>query len=168
MPSSSWLWILLALAGVFCLWSILLVLRKAMFTTAVLTRYPGGIELGGSSCGGQITYRIVQWLDDPAHPQPCPLAVHLPGGDLVGNALCDLNATVRARELGAPSEFEIFPYHQADGKIIGVSLRLIPEGLPGVRPVMMSIGGKKFSLPLTGEEAVRLLGAPLSQSPRSQ
>jgi hypothetical protein len=157
-----WLWIILALVETIALLLLVRGLWQAMFTKIALARYPGGIELGGVACGGQTTYRILQWLADPDDPQPCPLALHLPGGDLTGDALCDLNATVDARKRGAPQELEVFPFHKF-GKIIGISIRLIPEGPPGVRPVTVSVAGIRLQLPLSGEEATLLLGEPLHQ-----
>jgi hypothetical protein len=141
----------------------LVALLKARYSTAISASYPGGIELGGANFArGRTTYRIVQWHTDPADPRPCHLVVHLPGGDLGGEALCDWGATAVAHQLGAPEELEVWPMSK-DGKVVGVSIRLIPEGLPGVRPVAVGVAGTRISLPLTDEEAVRLLGEPIQR-----
>ena len=157
-----WLWITVGLGWTIILMLLVRIVWRALFAQTILTRYPGGIELGGTAYGGQATYRCLQWLIDPNDPQPCPLALHLPGGDLVGDALCDWNATYEARKLGAPQELEVFPYHQY-GKIIGVSIRMIPEGPLWARPVTVSVAGTRFQLPLSEKEAVRLLGEPTQQ-----
>ena len=61
---------------------------------------------------------LARWITDPANPRPCPLVIHLPGGDLSGNALCYWTATQRASELGGPDELEIWPYHDEKGRLV--------------------------------------------------
>jgi len=121
----------------------------------VFATYRDGIELGGTVRRGRVTYRIIQWVPDPADSGPCPLVLHLPGGDLRGDELRDRQSPAFARLTGGPAGLEVFPFH-AGGKIIGFRVGV----LPGERPVEMSVSGKRFALPLSGEEAIRLLGEP--------
>jgi hypothetical protein len=160
MPSG-WLWTFAVAGGILVLVGLLAALRKIRFADSVSAVYPDGIELAGGQVGERTTYRVVQWLADPADPRPCPLVVHLPGGDLAGDALGDWDATNAAVELGGPDELEIWPFHDERGRVVGVSVRMVPAGgLFGPRPVEVSIDGKRIPLPLTDEDAVRLLGDP--------
>ena len=148
-------WPLLVLAAGAAITLLVTLWRVGRPRAAVVAVYPGGIELGGSRRRGRVVYALVQWTTDRANPEPCPLAVHLPGGDLAGAALCDWGAATAAVRLGGPPELDIFPFHK-DGKIVGVRVGLLPGG----PPVEVSVAGKRFSLPLTEEAAVRVLGEP--------
>jgi hypothetical protein len=149
-------WLLLALF----LWATVLLIATAWTffrpgSNTVLSTYPSGVELAGPVTGGRLTYRIVQWLRDPSNPRPCPLVLHLPGGDLRGDALCAWSAPAAAEQLGSPVGLDIFLFHNG-GKAVGVRVGLLPGG----RRIELSITGVRFSLPLAEDEAVRLLGEP--------
>ena len=78
-----WLWLPLIITAVILLIVIVWkTLRPA--GDSVLATYPGAVEFGGSVNAGRATFGIVQWMSDPANPRPCPLVIHLPGGDLGG------------------------------------------------------------------------------------
>jgi hypothetical protein len=152
----SWLWpLVVILGGTFLLINLIAALRRIRSVSVVSANYPGGIEFCGHRARGRTTFPIVQWLSDPADPRPCPLVVHLPAGDLGGEALCQWDSLGTANKMGCPEELDIFPFHK-DAKVIGVSLRLIPGGWP----VAVSVAGKRLELPAPEEEVVRLLGEP--------
>jgi hypothetical protein len=149
-----WLWLPLIVTAAM----LLIVIFWTTFRPvgdSVLATYAGAVELGGSVSRGRVTYWIVQWVGDPANPQPCPLVIHLPEGDLGGDALCDWGSPATAERLGGPVELDVFPFHK-DGKVVGIRVGL----LPGCPPIEMSSAGKRFTLPLPEESAVRLLGEP--------
>jgi hypothetical protein len=155
---TSWLWLPLLLTAA----ALLAVLGRAVLRGprgSALAEYPGGVTLAGPVAGGRATYVLVQWLSDPADSSPCPLVVHLPGGDLGGDALCDWGAPQVAATLGGPEELDLFPFHDERGRIIGIRVGLLPGG-PAVE---VSVGGTRLALPLAEEDAVRLLGEPLGR-----
>jgi REP element-mobilizing transposase RayT len=158
MPT--WLSVFVTVGVVIILFNLFRAARTLLFSTPVTAVYPGGVELVGVKLGRRTTYRIVQWLTDPDRPRPCPLVIHLPGGDLAGDALCDWNATAAAAELGSPDELEIWPFRDESGRVVGVSIRLVPGALFSPQPVEVSISGMRIALPLTDEDAVRVLGEP--------
>jgi hypothetical protein len=86
MPT--WLLVFVAAGVAVILFNLLTALRIVLYSTPVAAIYPGGVELVGVKLGRRTTYRSVQWLTDPANPDPCPLVIHLPRGDLPGEALC--------------------------------------------------------------------------------
>lgn len=155
-----WLWIFMAVGGVLVLVGLLAAARQILYSTPVISFYPGGIELVGVKLGRYTIYRSIQWLADPAAPRPCPLVVHLPRGDLAGDSLCDWNATNAALELGGPGELEIWPFRDEGGRVVGVSIRMVPWMPLGKGSVEVSINGMRIVLPLTHKDASRLLGEP--------
>ncbi len=150
---SRWQWplvITVAILLIVIVWTI-----RRPVGDSVLVTFPDGVELGGSVSGSQVTFVMVQWTADPVNPEPCPLVMHLPHGDLGGDALCDWSSPAAAERLGGPVELDVFPFHK-DGKVVGIRIG-VPPGCP---PIEMSIADKRFTLPLPEESAVRLLGAP--------
>jgi hypothetical protein len=126
---------------------------------SVVLRYPGGVEIAGHGGPGRVVFPIVQWMSDPDDPAPCPLVIHLPRGDLGGDALCDWGGPAAAVQMGCPDELDIFLYHRY-GTVCGVRVGLLPGG----PPVEVSVAGKRFSLPVSEVDAVQLLGEPSSRA----
>ena len=149
-------------AGLIVVLVILLGCVRTMCSTSVTAVYAGGVEfVGGKKPGGRTLYRSVQWVLDPDDPRPCPFVLHLPGGDLGGNALGDWTATAKSAELGSPDELEVWPSHDEAGRLVCVSIRMVPPSrLFGARPIELSINGTRVMLPLTDDDLVRLLGEP--------
>jgi hypothetical protein len=151
-----WLWVPVVLIVV----TLLVVIVASLLRRpggSVVFEYPRGVKLAGWVRGVGFRYALLQWVSDQAHPVPCPLVLHLPGGDLGGEALCDWGAPQAAAELGAPVELDLFPFHDDRGKIVGIRVGL----LPGCPAVEVCVGGTRLSLPISEEDAVRCLGEPL-------
>lgn len=150
----------------------LLAVVRTMCSTHVTAVYPGGVRfLGVKKPGGRTHYRIVAWTADPADPRPCPFVLHLPGGDLGGDALGDWSATARAGDLGGPDELSVSMTHDNAGRPAYISVfMMLPGRLFGARPLEMSIGGVRIVLPLTDADLVRFLGEPTERAttPRSK
>jgi hypothetical protein len=155
-----WLWLLVAAAGLVLLVNLILAGALLRRGSAVVTEYPAGVTLAGGRRFGRVSYRIVQWVADPAGPRPCPLVVQLPGGDLGGEALCDFGAPAAALGLGGSPDLVINPIHRGL-KPIGVSVGVFPGG----PPVTVSLAGTRFELPLSERDAARLLGEPIGGPP---
>jgi hypothetical protein len=149
-----WLWLVLALGATVAIIAILWAFLRTD-TDSVALSYPGGVELAGPIRGGRGVCPILQWVADPADPKPCPVVLHLPKGDLGGDALCDADGPAAAERLGGPAELDIFPLHK-QGKVVGVRVSVLPGG----SPVEVSVAGKRLSLPVSEEDVVRLLGDP--------
>jgi hypothetical protein len=150
----NWLWLVLVLGATIAIVTILRAFLRAVTDTVALS-YPGGLELAGPVRGGRVVCPILQWVADPADQKPCPLVLYLPKGDLGGDALCHADALAAAERLGGPAELDIFLFHK-QAKVVGVRVGVLPGG----RPVEVSIAGKRLSLPIREEDAVRLLGEP--------
>lgn len=58
--------------------------------------YAEGVALSGISHFGRATYDAVSWSPNFEKPEPCPLVIHLPDGDLNGADLANLDV-LRAR-----------------------------------------------------------------------
>jgi hypothetical protein len=140
----------------------LLAAVQTMCSTRVTAVYPGGVRfLGIKKPGGRMHYRIVSWTADPADPRPCPFVLHLPGGDLGGNALGDWSATAKAGELGGPDELSVSMTHDGAGRPAYISVfMMFPSRLFGARPLVMSVDGIRIVLPRTDDDLVRFLGEP--------
>ncbi len=125
--------------------------------------YPGGVELAGNGRPGRLRFDIVKWLREPDNSSICPLVVHLPEGDLGGTELCCWNSPVEALKLGAHADVDIVPIFGPMGSIedvIGVRVGLIPVG----RPIEISIKGVRVRLPLSEQDALKLLGEPTGRT----
>ena len=140
----------------------LLAAVRTMCSTRVTAVYPGGVRfLGVKKPGGRTHYRIVSWTANPADRRPCPFVLHLPGGDLGGDALGEWSATTRAGKLGGPDELSVSMTHCDSGRPAYVSVFMIfPSRLFGARPLKLSVNGMPFVLPLNDDDLVRLLGEP--------
>ena len=152
MPS--WLWLpLVVTAAILLIFIVGTILRRP--GSVVVATYPGAVQLGGAVTARRVTFRIVQWVSNPAKSELCPVVLHLPHGDLGGAALCAWDGPAAAARLGGPVELDVFPFHR-DGTVVGVRVGL----LPGCPAVEISIAGKRLSFPLSEECALRLLGTP--------
>ena len=156
---ASWSWLPLTLVAAALLGLIAWMMLRPAPGTA-LVEYPDGVTLAGPVRGDRAAFVLVQWLSAPGKPAPCPLVVHLPGGDLGGDALCDLGSPQAAAELGAPVDLDVFPFHDGRGGAAGIRVGV----LPGCPVVEVSVGGIRLALPLSEEDATRLLGKPLRRA----
>jgi hypothetical protein len=140
----------------------LLAAVRTMHSTHVTAIYPGGVQfLGVKKPGGRTHYRIVSWTANRADRRPCPFVLHLPGGDLGGNALGEWSASARAEKLGGPEELSVSMTHDVAGRPAYVSVfMMFPSRLFGVRPLELSIDGRRTMLPLSDDDLVRSLGEP--------
>jgi hypothetical protein len=106
---------------------------------------------------------------DPKNPQPCPLVVHLPTGDLGDKELADPNGLKRAgweeRDVGkgitellfrAGPPMVVCQYR--GGALIGVGVSTLSGN--GGGPGSLSVNGKRVTLPATDEAIVSVLGQP--------
>jgi hypothetical protein len=111
-------------------------------------------------------FESCQWRRDANNPQPCPIVVHFPTGDLGEKELSDVNALKRAgwTENG-PSGlmFRENPPLVVCGYRRGVLVAVTVDTLPGNGggPGVVSVNGKKVTLPATDEQITQALGPPL-------
>lgn len=133
--------------------------------------YPGGLSLGARAASGE--YTSLQWQREHAGgPQPCPLTLHLPGGDLGPADLADAKLLRRrgwfeqyrddARAMVAyqwedvrnGAEVSLAQVMLVDGAIDRVLVRTTDA-------LAVSVNGRRVPLPVAGAEMERLLGKPL-------
>ena len=109
----------------------LLAAVRTMCSTHVTADYPGGVRFGGvKKPGGRTHYRIATWTANPSDRRPCPFVLHLPGGDLGGNALGDWTATARADELGGPPGLYVTMTHDDAGRAAYISVFMMLPSRP--------------------------------------
>ena len=125
--------------------------------------YPQGITFTGWH---NPNFESCAWTRDPNNPGPCPVAVHLPTGDLGEKELSDVNALKRAgwTETGptglmlrANPPLVVCLYE--NGVLTSVTMSTLPGN--GGGPGVLSIDGKRVTLPTTDEAITRVLGPPL-------
>jgi hypothetical protein len=105
------------------------------------------------------------WSQDPNNPQPCPLVVHLPAGDIAENELADAE-TLKQRgweeqgngNLALRTDNGILVCGYRGRALVAATVSTLPGN--GGGPIAVSIGGKRFSLPATDEEIIAALGQP--------
>jgi hypothetical protein len=86
-----------------CVWSLACLLAlglalslvRAYFGSLVFATYPGLVEFMGHSRLFRSTYFSVKWVRDAASPDPCPLVVHLPAGDVGDKDLAEPGGLLR-------------------------------------------------------------------------
>ena len=125
--------------------------------------YPQGVTFTGWYVPN---FEICNWDRDPNNPQPCPLVIHLPAGDLGDKELSDVAALKRAgwqeQDNGnlvlRASKGLVCCSHQ--GRVlVGVSVSALPSA--GGGPIAVSVGGKRISLPATDETITAALRQPV-------
>ena len=148
--------------------AVLLVATLALPTGGCMMKprhlvYPQGVTFTGWYTPN---FEICNWDRDPNNPQPCPLVVHLPAGDLSAKELSDAAALKRAGweeqangnlMLRAGKGLVCCSYQ--GGVLVGASVGTLPSD--GGGPVAISVGGKRLSVPATDAEITAALGQPL-------
>jgi hypothetical protein len=115
-------------------------------------------------------FEICLWEVDPKNPQPCPLVVHLPAGDVGAKDLADAAALKRAgweqqdnsdgsTTLLFRSRKSLVVCSHRGGALRGVSVGVLPGD--GGGPIDASVSGKRVTLPNTDEAITAALGQPL-------
>jgi hypothetical protein len=117
-------------------------------------------------------YEIASWSRDPINPLPCPISIHLPDADVDEKKLSDREALGWSQEDHGGGQVQM--RYQRDNIVasadyehgvlvrVGVNVltaRDIPEGI-------LSVNGRKVSLPASEEELVGALGNPLAVARR--
>ena len=125
--------------------------------------YPQGVAFVGWHVPN---FEICIWDRDPNNPQPCPLVVHLPAGDLSDKELSDATAVKRAGWEEQNNGNLILRANKAlvccshrGGALVGVSVSALPGN--GGGPITFSVDGKRVSLPATDEAITTALGPPV-------
>ena len=132
--------------------------------------YPSGVTFIAKGTGA---YDALQWQNDNANnPQPCPLVLHLPGGDLTAKELADpkllhsrgwresyrddARGLVEFRWLESENGVEksLAQVTLAGGNLDRVLVRTTED-------LSASLDGKRVPLPITAEQLEQLLGQPL-------
>src|SRR5262245_38036777 len=132
--------------------------------------YPGGVSFVAK---GQAPYDCLQWQGGNANPPPpCPLVLHLPGGDLTAQDLADAKQLqdrgwVKSYQDNGVAAVE-YQWRESAG---GVEKTLAQVTLTGgvltrvllrtTGNVSATIGGKHVALPITSGQLEQLLGKPL-------
>ena len=115
-------------------------------------------------------FEICSWGCAPNNPKPCPLVVHLPTGDLGDKELADAIALRRAGweervigngriELVLRAKPPLVRCWYQGGVLVGVEVNTLPGN--GGGPGVLSIDGKKVTLPSKDEGIIQALGQPL-------
>jgi hypothetical protein len=135
--------------------------------------YPQGIHFMGWNYDSE--YEIVSWSGKGNNPQPCPLVIHLPGGDVDEKKLSDRKALkalgwtetdygngwikmeFRQENLVVSANYERGVFVQA-----GVNTLTCPEPAADI----VSINGQKLTLPVSESDLVRALGKPQAAKQR--
>jgi hypothetical protein len=188
---SKYLW--LAVATLALVFGLHLVFHLAAEYAGVCAgaEYEPGVGFSGVSHFGKATYNAVRWYPNPQDPEPCPLRIHLPDGDLGAAELASPD-TLLARgwkelvqdEAMTPELAEALrslPVVRDDNppRVLqrwhGALLLSVTFGEGGLRAVwvgrgplerqegILSVAGKRLSLPITDAEADRILGEPLGR-----
>jgi hypothetical protein len=125
--------------------------------------YPHGVTFVGWHVP---TFEICIWDRDPNNPQPCPLVVHLPAGDLSAKELSDAAALKRAGWEEQDNGNLILRANNAmvccshrGGVLVGVSVSVLPGNGGGT--ITLRADGKRVSLPATDEAITTALGPPV-------
>jgi hypothetical protein len=129
--------------------------------------YPGGVTFTGWYAPN---FETCIWMRDANNPQPCPLVVHLPAGDLGDKELSDAKALKRAgwaerdagdgrTELTLRANPPMVACWYQGGVLAGVSVSTLSGN--GGGPGTFSVNGKRLSLPATDEAITQALGEPL-------
>ncbi len=125
--------------------------------------YPQGVTFTGWHVPN---FEICSWDRNPNNPQPCPLVIHLPAGDLGAQELSDAAALKRAGweeqdngNLVLRTGKGLVCCSQQGGVLVGVSVGALPGD--GGGPIAFSVGGKRASLPATDEAITAVLGQPV-------
>jgi hypothetical protein len=117
-------------------------------------------------------FEIARWGRDPNNPRPCPLVLHLPGGDLGEKELSDIAALKRAgwqeHDAGNGSTWlwlkanpPLVRCFYENGKLVGVEVNTLSGN--GGGPGVFSVNGMKVSLPATDEAITAALGQPVKR-----
>ena len=130
--------------------------------------YPSGVRFTGRRTG--TNFETVAWARNPKNPQPCPLVLHLPGGDLSAKELADPKVLLARgwatkepdhglRELSyRRGNLVAWAAHRgAILEMVGVNALTCPEQQQGI----VSIGGKRLPLPVSEDEMIGALGQPI-------
>jgi hypothetical protein len=131
--------------------------------------YPGGVSFFAQGSG---PYASLQWQADNANKQqPCPLVLHLPGGDLTAQDLADpkklqdrgwretfqdnggVTVEYTWQEMNKGAEKTLAQVTLTGGALSRVLLRTTED-------ISASIDGKRFSLPIGARALEELLGKP--------
>jgi hypothetical protein len=130
-------------------------------------KYAQGITFIGRH---KAKFEIVAWARARNNPQPCPLIVHLPQGDFAEKELADPK-TLIARGWAATEKPDhglsqlsyrrgnlvVWAAHRGGMlEMAGVNALTCSEPQMGI----VSIDGKRFSLPISEDDMIRLLGQP--------
>jgi hypothetical protein len=125
--------------------------------------YPQGVTFTGWHMPD---FEICNWDRDPNNPQPCPLAIHMPAGDLGDKELSDAAALKRAGweeqaggNLVLRADKGLVCCSHRGGVLVGVSVSALPRA--GGGPIALSVGGKRISLPATDGAITAVLGQPV-------
>src|SRR5262245_32170014 len=132
--------------------------------------YPGGVSFFAQGSG---PYSSLQWQADNANkPQPCPLVLHLPGGDFTAQDLADAKKLQACgwRETfqdNASATIEYTWQEMDKGAERSLAQVRLTSGVPSrvllrtTEDVSASIDGKRLSLPIGPRSLEELLGKPL-------
>ena len=125
--------------------------------------YPQGVSFTGWYVPN---FETCNWNRDPNNPQPCPLVIHLSAGDMGAKELSDAAALKRAGweeqdngNLVLRAGKGLACCSHQGGVLVGVSVSALPSA--GGGPIVVSVGGKRTSLPATAEAITAALGQPL-------
>jgi hypothetical protein len=149
-------------------------LVRAYFGSLVFATYPGLVEFMGHSRLFRSTYFSVKWVRDAASPDPCPLVVHLPAGDVGDKDLAEPGGLLRlgweevpypplpaeaARLLGPQwdhglprvvkfghGDLRVATQH-TDGELTGVWVWVVE---PGYETLACSAGATQYAISIAG------------------
>lgn len=173
--------IALILLGVALAAALLLTLAGEYFLgSGVYAEYPGGVGFSGGGHFGRLYYYGVAWVRPADDPRPCPLVVHLAGGDLTGAEFADSGAmlargwtSVTSPEQAATGLPLILIYREgdyavnlsyapSDGALTAVTVGVAGMGSakPTARGIPVSLRDKRVSLPAPERELFEALGPP--------
>ena len=129
--------------------------------------YPDGVVFTGWHVPN---FEICNWSRDPNNPQPCPVVVHLPAGDLGDKELSDAAALKWAgweeqdngngnTSLWLRAGTGQVNCNYRGAALVGASVSTLSSA--GSGPVALSVNGKRVILPATAEAITATLGQPL-------
>ncbi len=176
---SGWGWCLVLLGVLFGVYVLLTLAGEYYLGSGVHAEYPDGVSFTGGGHFSRMTYYGVAWVRDADDPRPCPLVVHLAGGDLTAADLADPDA-LRARgwvsvtddaqlAAGLPLLLE---YREGDyavhityhaGVPVAVTVGFAIHGVaawPEAQGIPVSFRGGRVSLPAPEQDLIRALGPP--------
>jgi len=163
-----------SLAGIWLAGCLALGCIPALSTRSSRAIYPGGVSFFANGQGAyKGAYYSLECLAAGANqPQPCPVVLHLPGGDLTAQDLADskklqdrgwvesfrdnggVTVEYQWKEMAGDAEQTLAQVTLTGGVLTRVLLRTT-DG------VSASIDGKRVALPITAAKLEELMGKPL-------